>query len=329
MRLIVILTGFAMAFSAPLSSNALAATDFGDDCAATGGEPDHTVLQLSRGSGSTLPLTAPSDGIVTSWTVRVAPEFAIQGAPVKLLLLRPTPTPSEFRVVGESADSGAGQPAFTTKTRIAIEAGDRLGLYGLQGSGTPVCNTGGTGDELGFLPGAAALGSTHTFTLQAGFRVPVSATLEADRDGDGYGDETQDACPQSGAYHDACPRLTLNIVRARVRTHSIVLRIRASAEAVVHVFGQVGWGFESSDKPLPGHDKPTRLIVGLRGGTKTVVAGKATVFRVQLPKAVLRRLGRITAREELKARLTASATELSGRIESDPLTVHLKGRNSG
>jgi len=323
------LASAALAISAALPASAAAATDFGDDCSASSGEPDHTVLQLSRNSGSTLPLTAPGYGIVTSWTVRIAPGFAIQAAPVRLLLLRPTTNSSEFRIVGESADSVAGQLVFTAKTRIVVEAGDRLGLYSSRGSGTPVCNTGVAGDELGFLLGAAAPGSTHMFTSQAGFRVPVSATLEADRDGDGYGDETQDACPQSGLYHEACPRLTLDIASARVRTHSIVLRIRASTEATAHVFGQVGWGFQSPRKPLPPHDKPTRLIVGLRGGTKTVVPGRATVFRVQLPKAVLRRLGRISPKKELKAKLTASASELSGRVENEHLTVHLKGRGSG
>jgi hypothetical protein len=33
----------------------------------------------------------------------------------------------------------------------------------------------------------------------------ASGTIEADADGDGFGDETQDACPTDAATQDACP----------------------------------------------------------------------------------------------------------------------------
>jgi ribosomal protein S8E len=35
--------------------------------------------------------------------------------------------------------------------------------------------------------------------------VNLSAVLEPDADGDGYGDVTQDLCPTNAATHDACP----------------------------------------------------------------------------------------------------------------------------
>lgn len=317
----------AMTLLAILPASAGAAIQFGDDCGATGGEVDQTVLQLSRSSADALPPTAPSDGVIASWTVRIAPGFPIEAEPVRLLVFRATSNPDEFEPVGESADSSAGQLAFTTRTRIAVKAGDRLGLYSAGDSGTPVCANGEAGNAIGFLSGAADVGSTHVFAPRTGFRLPASATLEPDGDGDGYGDETQDGCPQSGAYHGGCPRLALNIVGARVRTRSIVLRIGADLETTARVSGQVGWGFKSPRKPVAGHHKPTRLIVGLRGGTKAIVPGRPTVFRVRLPRPVLRRLDRIGPREELKAKLIAGATELDGRVENAYLTVHLRGRD--
>jgi hypothetical protein len=36
----------------------------------------------------------------------------------------------------------------------------------------------------------------------------LSAQLEADADGDGYGDETQDECPTDASTHGACPDTT-------------------------------------------------------------------------------------------------------------------------
>jgi hypothetical protein len=328
-RLAAALAATSIALVTALVPSAGAATEFGDDCPATAGELGYTVLPLARTSPSSLSLTAPSNGVLTWWTVRIAPGFPIEAEPVRLLVFRATGNSGEFELAGESADSGAGQPAFTTRTRIPVKAGDRLGLYSPGDSGTPVCGGGEAGDELGFLAGAAGPGSNHLFAPRTGFRLPVSARLEPDRDGDGYGDETQDACPQSAAYSGACPRFRLSIVGATVRTRSIVLRVRASAEATVRVLGQVGWGFQSSRKPLPGHDPPTRLIIALRGGTKTVAPGKATRFRVKLPRAVLRRLDRIAPPQELKAKLTASASQLDGVVEKAHLTVHLKGRDAG
>lgn len=121
-------------------------------------------------------------------------------------------------------------PRFRDKTRIPVLAGDRLGLYGPQSEGTLACNTGEPEDELGFLHGAASLGTTLAFASLAGFRVPVSASLEPDLDGDGYGDETQDGCPESAEYQTACPYMRLDIAEFRVKRHSIVLHVTASSE---------------------------------------------------------------------------------------------------
>lgn len=326
-RLIGVLAGAVIAFSAPVGSNALATTEFGDDCGANAAEPGYTLLQLARGSGSTLPLTAPSAGVITSWTVRLAPGFVVAAAPVRLEVFRATTSPSAFQVVGESADTVAGNPGFKQGTRVSVLPGDRLGIYGVGGTGTPVCSTGPVADELGLLAGDAPLGSTHEFAPRAKFKVPVSATLEPDLDGDGYGDETQDGCPKSPTHHGACPSVRLEITEFWAKRHSIVLHLTASSKTKVHVYGQVGWGFRPKQDPNRG--KPTRLIVGLRGGTKTVKPGRETEFRVQLPKPVLRRLGRISPQESLKAKITASTEDLAGRVEVERVTVRLKGRDGG
>jgi hypothetical protein len=304
--------------------SATAATEFGDECLADVAEPGITLTQLERGPGSSLPLTAPSDGVITSWTVRVAPGFPVQAAPVRLKLLRATATLDTFRVVGESDDAGAGTPAFTQNTRIAVQTGDRLGLYMRGGEGTLACSDDNGDNALGIFKGDALNGFEYAFAPVSGFRLPVSAKIEADADGDGYGDETQDACPRSPDHHDACPYVRLEVTESWEKRHSILLRIASSAETRVRVTGQVGWGFRPKRDPNKG--KPTRLIVGLRGGRKTVAPGRARVFRVQLPKPVLRRLGRIGPKQSLKAKLAASAEELSGRIEVKRVTVHLRGR---
>lgn len=328
-RLPVVAACALLGLWAVLAANASAAVEFGDECLATAGEPGYTAVPLARTSAGGLPLDSPSDGILTSWTVRISPGFPIEAVPVRLLVFRPTADPGTFELIGTSADSGAGQPAFTTRTRVPVHSGDRLGLYGGEGSGTPICSSAEPGDRVGFLAGTARMGLPQAFAARSGFRLPVTATVEADRDGDGYGDETQDGCPQSPAYQLGCPRLTIELSGATVRKRSIRLRVRASSEASVRVLGQVAWGFRPKGMPLPGHEPPSRLIVGLRGGQKTVDAGKSAWFEVALPKPVLRRLDRIAPPRELKARFTASATQLDGVVEKAHLTVHLRGRGAG
>ena len=154
----------------------------------------------------------------------------------------------------------------------------------------------------------------------------MTAIIEPDRDGDGYGDERQDKCPQSAAYHrDACSPVTLT-VETKARRRSILVRVRADIDVSVQVFGQVRWGFKSKRKPGDGRSKPTTLIVALRGGTKDVAPGKATSFRVALPKTVMRRLSRITPQESLKAEITAFATDSEGALADRSVTVRLKGQ---
>ena len=150
--------------------------------------------------------------------------------------------------------------------------------------------------------------------------------VEPDLDNDGYGDETQDRCPRSAAYQGECPVVTL-AANGKARKRSIQVRVTASSEASVLVFGQVGWNFQPKRKPKSGKGKTARLIVGLSGGTKTVLPGETAGFTIPLPKTVLRRLSRIAPSESLKAKITVRATDLAGRNTNRRLTVTLRGRS--
>jgi hypothetical protein len=178
---------------------------------------------------------------------------------------------------------------------------------------------------MGGLHGATPLGSVNVFPSSPKFQVPVSATLEPDADGDGYGDETQDGCPQSAAYQGPCPTVTFK-GHATAKKKSIVVRVGVSSEALIDVYGQVGWGYKPSPKLKTAGSKPTRLIIALSGPKKTVLPGKQVPFRVPLRKAVLRRLGKLKADQSLTAKLTVSCTDLAGHIKHQRLDVKLQGR---
>jgi len=85
----------------------------------------------------------------------------------------------------------------------------------------------------------------------------------------------------------------------------------------------------ASSRSLGAGLSPSATTPDVSGGTKTVAPRKPTEFRIKLQKPVLRRLGRIAPRGALKAKITASATELSGRTENEHETVRLRGRKGG
>jgi len=300
---------------------ASAAIEVGSDCTADASQKNLIVSDFER-AGNPFPLAAPKAGVVTSWKIQV--EEGRDPLPQRLLVLRSVGKGRGQMVVRESETELVGGGANEFPTRLPVGAGDHFGLSGF--TETFVCST-STGLSRVF-EGAVPVGETRPFEFREGIGAPVSALVEPDRDGDGYGDERQDMCPQSADFHtQACSPVALTI-DAKPRRRSILVRVRADMEVSVQVFGQVGWGFKSKQKPGGGHSKPTRLIVGLSGGTNEVGPGNATEFRLVLPKTVMRRLARISPQESLKAEVTARATDAEGALAERGVTVRLEGQDT-
>jgi Ca2+-binding RTX toxin-like protein len=144
-------------------AGARAAVTFGADLGQT---PD-----ASAPSGTDASLASPTDpfaGVLVHWALRT--ETAGVGV-----------QPSVYR--GASlipVDSDAARtttvPLTAADVRIPMRAGDRLGVHAT-GAGLPRSDVSGT--------------------------LLVSGTIEPDADNDGYGDETQDACPAEASLHVA------------------------------------------------------------------------------------------------------------------------------
>ncbi len=144
---------------------------------------------------------------------------------------------------------------------------------------------------------------------------------EPDRDGDGYGDETEDGCPWNAAVQVECPPVTVKVNSTTVTRRAIVVKLGVSSEAKAQVFGQVSWQVRQP------HGGKRGLTVGLSAGApRTVLPGTVASFRVPLTKAVLRRLGRISPQQGLRAQMSVRTTDLAGRENDRVLTVKLRGR---
>ncbi|MBI2690872.1 MAG: hypothetical protein HYX29_02830 [Solirubrobacterales bacterium] len=162
-------------------------------------------------------LSAPSSGVITRWrmsigaftnqTITVAPQvYSITGAGLngRYTALRT----GAFRPVPESGG------ALTFPERLAIGTNDRIGLSltinGPAGSNPFVLSPTTNPSSAYFYAFTPALADGDFFLtngLVSGIstRIVLNADVEPDIDFDGFGDETQDGCPQRADVSGACP----------------------------------------------------------------------------------------------------------------------------
>lgn len=85
------------------------------------------VQQAQEGGALPFPLTSPSDGVVTSWSVRAAETNAVY----TFRVLRPTGAPNGYTGVGSSlapATTTATDTVYTFATSLPIKKGDSIGV---------------------------------------------------------------------------------------------------------------------------------------------------------------------------------------------------------
>jgi len=170
----------------------------GDGCAG--------ILTYINGS---VAASAPVGGVLTSFSIKM--QTAVPAGHVMLFSVSGTPDNGTLTTVGAGTDvSVPGDSAVHAfNTRIPIAAGMLIGFT------TPTAavyrtNGDSTNERIvhGSSPGTQPQeGNLDVATRQA-IQAPLRGHIEPDADGDGYGDETQDACPSDATTHGACPTPT-------------------------------------------------------------------------------------------------------------------------
>jgi hypothetical protein len=159
---------------------------------------DDTYMQRALDSGDDAPYTVPSDGVLVQWRTRTGNDGTDPGA--RLEVWRQV-SGDVFSYVGGSA---VAQP-LTKNTlnvnpaRIAVKANDVIAIHTSANHGGPCIypTTALPGNAYGAVhyTGALAPGDQKSVpVVNSKSRVNVAALLEADADGDAYGDESQDNC---------------------------------------------------------------------------------------------------------------------------------------
>jgi hypothetical protein len=308
------------------AGSASAATEVGNTCAANTGSSGFTYVPLATSPGNPLPMTAPSAGVVTSWKVNSA--IPTQQAE-RLKVVQPTGKALEFKVVGESTEQFVVPGANTFGTRISVAAGDRFGVFGSIPVGAGLYCSLAPEDKMAAFPGPTNIpvGVSKPFFEQAGSQVAVSAVVEPDADGDGFGDETQDKCPLSAATQAPCPLVGLDAVPI-VKKTSVLLLVASSDEAPVTVSGTVKVA-KKSKKAKKKKRAHSSALLKLSGGTHTVKPGEIGRFTVKFPGKLKAQLAGLSRKQSLKLKLKESATNIAGQVTNTATTVKLKGQARG
>jgi hypothetical protein len=150
-----------------------------------------TTLQVNVAAGNDYRVPA-GPGVITQWR-----HFGGAGShQVSFVVFGPDVT-GDFATTRAFTDlltPVAG--ANTFPDRIPVSGGERIGIYTAAGASSCAYNTTLPGDlSLINAVGGPVLGASVHYNQQPQRRVNLAAVVEADADGDKYGDESQDSCP--------------------------------------------------------------------------------------------------------------------------------------
>jgi hypothetical protein len=314
-----------LAVSVMGASSASAATEIGDNCTATAasGEGLSATLFDLTSPANPVPLAAPSAGVVTSWKLSLSISEVVvpRIIPQTLKVLRLDTGAKTAQVIGE-ASGLIGSGSNVIPARIPIQAGDRLGLFGsgpvtFEGStsevGTLFC--GEQGDAtIGAIVGGPPPGATAPYSElpeTSEVRIPGTAVIEPDADADGFGDETQDLCPQSATTQAACPVIKLSASASAKKKLATVL-VTADNPATVSVTGTASLGKGKKAK--------------LKAKAKTVSPGTLTKFKLKFSSALQNRLKELTPKQFVTLKVAVSAPNVVGKPTQKKLKLKLKGQ---
>jgi len=268
-------------------SSAVAATEFGSDCQTTSSSPDLSLVSMASAGSGQPGSAAPVDGVITRWRLSNGVPLEVERSAEALQVYRSTEDANRFTLIAQSAPISIGFGLNLARVRIPVRAGDRLGIHGLEE--TLYCKTGQADDAVGAYEGSLSPGQSADFASNTGFQVPGVATVEPDADGDGFGDESQDACPQSAAHQGACPetRISSTVIRGR---RAVVVYVSSSMSVPVAVTATVGLGGGRR--------------ISLAAPTRTVSTRREAPFKLRFPRRLRSRLERLDPEGRLGMEIT-------------------------
>ncbi len=170
--------------------------------------------------------TTAAAGVVTGFSYNAN---AVAGT-IRVLFWRPSTTAGNWTLVAKSPLMAVAPNTLNNiAARVTVPAGAVMGLQ------TAVANMNCGGPGLGAADGFAYSTTFNPDTTTEmtptgtgpGLRSNISAVVESDADGDGFGDVTQDACPEVATTQAACPAPDTIIKKKPAKTsHNRFIKIK-------------------------------------------------------------------------------------------------------
>ena len=295
---LLVFAGAILAFISP----AYASQTLGSTCTSVAGVPN--------GFGLSPAYTIPSDGVITSWGYHFATAPG-GGGPFPIYPTTFSGSGSNWTItaLGTSIPTITGG-AQSTATRMPVKAGD---LFGMTGTVLYCADPGGA-LLYGSMPTGPTVGQSLSTTSAADYVPGVWATLEPDADHDGYGDETQDKCPQSAKYQTACP-VASAAGKAAAGKNAAVFTPTAPGDSTVTASAKV-------KLPKSGKHKARTLMFS---STPLVTAnGVGAKLTLKYPSALKSALKKLSKHKKLKLTVNVTSTGLANTA-TKTYTLKLKG----
>jgi hypothetical protein len=305
-KLTIGLTAAVLGIGALFVGSAGAATTLGSTCVGSLTVGD---FQLNPANA-----TATSAGVITSWGATY--DAAPSGVPLIFMVVAPTGVANEWQVVKSSGFMtvlpGVTSAQFSTRTPIA--AGQSFAVDGA----VPTCSAPGTTMLTGSSPDPPEVGTKYTTGTAPDFTPATWAKVEPDVDGDGYGDETQDKCPQ--LKETAGPCVTVKPVATQVTAkNAFKLVLAADLVSTATLTGTV---------KLPKPKKGKAKILKITGKPTAIIPGLLSTVTLSYPAKLKAAVALLARKKSLKLAVKLSVDgPIAGPLDSAVLnyTQKIKG----
>lgn len=300
-RTLLLLSLVALASIAVFSGTANAAIQVGQKCALpTSGQP---VIFPRTTTPSGASFVFPTDGVVTKWGIN----RIFQPGNSMVAAVAASRSSTEWTLLRGSAFTDVpSQVESEHPTRFSVNAGEALGSVTFN-SQSSMCYTNNVPDQSDFTAGYRAIGSTFVPEGVSPATLPnIWAMLEPDVDKDGYGDETQDQCPQSAALQTACPVLAISQSLAAAKGVITVTAV-ASADTSLTAVASV---------KVPKLGSKSAATVTFASPATAFAAGQLKSIKLKLPSRVKSALKATKKSKRLKFTVTLTGSGLANTATS-------------
>lgn len=309
---VLLMVSSIVVLSALLPATA-AAVEIGSRCTASGGDQG-TRVQTTVAPGGPV-YSAPTAGIVTKWGLSVPAE---QSGTVRLKIVSYDGGTAAWTVLGQSDAMQAVGGLNMFDTRIPVAAGNTIALY--SPTYAAYCLSGVPPGDTTSVPiygSDVQLGEVFTpDTSKYGSHLALFAVIEPDADGDGFGDESQDLCPQRADMQIACPAVSIASLKRKAGKKRLKLTLATNTQTTVKL---------TASARIPASGGKRAKTIRFKMLTKASNPAGSTIFTLKYPSKLRSALNSLPRRSKIKLTLKFSAT---GLIDTATKTyrVSLRGR---